>query len=213
VQGLGKEKAQLRHTVEEYKGLALRAERLRERYQGELLKSKVKVDKQMNLIIKLTEEGRLKDLDHEIFGNQLGNLYKAIENLSGKKFVEDRHAFEMDEAKRSYEEVLMERNKEEICNKVLLNERDKLRQDLREMIKSRKLLIQDKEIYARATKDKISSLEVELMTKKKALDFKEDEFLKLDKAFKMLLNERDKLKDRLQRLKNKRLRVDVNQKL
>lgn len=181
--------------------------------QGELGRWRVQADRQKNLIIKLTEEGRLKDLDHEIFGNQLGNLYKAIENLSGKKFIEDRHMFEMEEMERRLGEAISEREREEAVNRSLLVERDRLRGDLREMIRSRKMLVQDKEIYARATKEKIGGLEGELAEKKKALEVREDEWLRLDKAFRMIMNERDKLKERLQRLKNKRLRVDVNQKL
>ena len=53
-------------------------------YQHELNNIKVIIDKQRNSIIKLTEDKRLGELDKEIIGNQLKNLYKAIESLSSK---------------------------------------------------------------------------------------------------------------------------------
>ena len=96
---------------------------------------------------------------------------------------------------------------------MLMGERDRLRNDLQDMVRSRVILIKDKEAFAKFSKDKITSLETELAEKVSQLIMKEEEFIKLDKSFKMMTNERDKLKERFQRLKNKRLRVDANQKL
>lgn len=174
---------------------------------------KVEVEKHQNYIIKLVEEARLKELDHEIIGNQLKNMYKAIESLSHKKFVEDKFTFEISNLNSKYQELLKDKV---ICDtqiKNLMTERDKLRKDLGDIVKSRLLLIKDKELYARATKDRIAVLETELQQKNQSLLNQQDEFFKLDKAYKSVMNERLKLKERLQRLKNKRLRVDVNQKL
>lgn len=55
----------------DYKNLAQKSESERIRYQSELMSVKILIDRHQNSIIKLTEEARLKELDHEIIGNQL----------------------------------------------------------------------------------------------------------------------------------------------
>ena len=70
--------------------------------QNHLMNQKVITDKQKNKIIKLNEEASLSQLDQEIIGNQLQNLYKAIENLSSKKFVEDKFTFELNWIRDNY---------------------------------------------------------------------------------------------------------------
>lgn len=140
-------------------------------------------------------------------------MYKAIESLSDKKYVEDKFTFELDSLNSKYQEICGEKYIADQQIKTLLHERDKLRNDLKEIVKSRLLLIKDKEAFAKQTKERIAVLEADLLAKNNSLVAKQEEFAKLDKSFKMMTNERDKLKERLQRLKNKRLRVDVNQKL
>jgi chromosome segregation ATPase len=56
-------------------------------------------------------------------------------------------------------------------------------------------------------------LETDLKDSKRDIEKISDEFNRLDKAHKILCNERDKMKQRLIKLKNKRQRVDVNQKI
>lgn len=193
--------------------LANLSESERVRYQRELMSVKVTTDKQNNHIIKLTEEGKLRQLDQEIIGNQLKNLYKAIENLSHRKFIEDKFAFELNNQRKEVADLSQEKKDTDLEFSELLNDRDKLRMDLKEIIRSRSLLMKEKEIYAQTTKVIIASLEAKNL--KIAAEYAEkiEELTKLDMTLKMVSNERDKLKERLQKLKSKRFRVDVNQKL
>lgn len=181
-------------------------------YENALMSAKVVIEKSQNRIIKLVEESRLKSLDHEIIGNQLKNMYKAIDSLSGKKFIEDKFTFEIANLNQKHDELVSKNAQAELHNRTLLTERDRLRTELKDMVKSRMMIIKDKEIYAKATKDRIFVLESELQQQNAKLADQQDEFAKLDKSFKMMSTERDKLKEHLARLKNKRQRVDVNQK-
>lgn len=193
--------------------LAQLSESERLRYQHELMSVKVITDKQNNHIIKLEEEGKLRKLDQEIIGNQLKNLYIAIESLSHRKFIEDKFTFELNNQRREFEDLYQEKEETDFELSELLNDRDKLRNDLKEIVRSRILLVREKEIYAQTTKGIILSLEAKSLKIIAELKEKLEEFAKLDKSFKMVNNERDKLKERLQKLKTKRYRVDINQKL
>lgn len=135
-------------------------------------------------------------LDQEVIGTQLKNLYESIQSLSNKKFVEDKFKFEIDNLNMIYKELQNEKIVIDYQAKALLNDRDKLRSDLKEMVKSRQNIIREKEIYAKATKERISELENNLQQKDNELSKKQDEFAKLDKLHKIMANERDKLKDR-----------------
>ena len=108
---------------------------------------------------------------------------------------------------------MIEKQNLEIRYSSLLEERDRLRNDLRDLAKARLNLIKEKEVYSQITKQKISQLEIELQNKNTELENKVEEYEKLDKNHRIISNERDKLKDRIQKLRNKRMRVDVNQKL
>lgn len=164
--------------------------------QNELLNVKVDLDRKNNYIIKLLEEVSLIKLDQEVIGTQLKNLYESIQSLSNKKFVEDKFKFEIDNLNMIYKELQNEKIVIDYQAKALLNDRDKLRSDLKEMVKSRQNIIREKEIYAKATKERISELENNLQQKDNELSKKQDEFAKLDKLHKIMANERDKLKDR-----------------
>jgi chromosome segregation ATPase len=174
---------------------------------------KVLIDKQKNHIIKLTSEGSLRELDQENIGNQLKNLYKAIHNLSHRKFIEDKFSFELDKQKTKYKVLYLGKEQTDRELSELLNERDKLRTDLKDVVRSRSTLVKEKNVYARTTKETIASLEAKMHKLAAEHSEKLKELEKLDKSFKMVSNERDKFKERLKKQKNKRYRVDVNQKL
>ena len=144
---------------------------------------------------------RLSELDKEIIGNQLKNLYVAIENLSNKKYVEDKFAFQIDDLEKKYQNLINEKNVADVEIKTLIHDRDRLRSDLKEMINSRLNLLKEKEAFVKYSKDKITTLETDLAQKVSQLILKEDEYSKLDRTFKMMCNERDKLRERFKRLK------------
>lgn len=105
--------------------------------------------------------------------------------------------------------------KEELNYKIsnLIEERDGLRIDMRDIARARTNLIIEKTAYAQITNQKLTELENSLKKKNQIVESKHEEFLEVKKLMRGTTNERDKLKERIQKLKNKRLRVDVNQKL
>ena len=144
---------------------------------------------------------RLEQLDKEIIGNQLKNLYKAIESLSNKKYVEDKFSFQIDNLESKYQVLSGEKYVVDEEIKSLLQERDRLRSDLKEMINSRINLLREKEAFVKYSKEKITALETDLALKVSQLILKEEDYAKLDRTFKMMSNERDKLRERFKRLK------------
>jgi len=62
-------------------------------------------------------------------------------------------------------------------------------------------------------KEKVNQLENELKDKEKELNKWIDEYVRADKFNKQLLMEREKMKQRFIRLKNRRFKVDQDQKI
>lgn len=88
-----------------------------------------------------------------------------------------------------------------------------MRDDLKEMTASRAMLAKEKETFATSMKDKVNLLEKELKECKLELDKWNDEFNRVEKQNKQLLMEREKMKQRFIRLKNRRFKMDQNQKI
>ncbi len=65
-------------------------EQERFRYQKRVSEAKLENEAQSNEIIKLRQTSLHTALEQEIISNQLKNLYDSIQNLSEKKYVEDR---------------------------------------------------------------------------------------------------------------------------
>ena len=101
------------------------AEKQRLGYQKQVSNQKLLTDKQSNEIIKLKQTQSLVNLEEEIFGNQLKNLYNAIENLSSKKFVETKFSFQISELEKTKKFLTNKVNSLESNLRTLLTERDK----------------------------------------------------------------------------------------
>ncbi|CAI2385299.1 unnamed protein product [Moneuplotes crassus] len=192
-------------------------------YRRKFRDAKVSSDRQKNQIIKLTEEARLRQLDQEVLRNQLKNLYKAVNNLSGKgsddeqssnsKCDEDKFIFQLKEEKKKTEEIIDEKKVLEYTINDLLEERDGLRIDLKDMAKARMNLLQDHKVYGQRINQEMHELKDKYKKATETLNIKEEELVTLNLSMKGVTSERDKLKEKIQKLKNKRQRVDINQKM
>ena len=91
-------------------------------------------------------------------------------------------------------------------------ERDKLRKELRDLANARSYLVAEKDKNAATFKEQIADLEKSLRAKEVELETKCTDYLKLDRMFRMATEEREKMRQRLVKLKMKKV-TNPNQKL
>ena len=81
------------------------------------------------------------------------------------------------------------------------------------MTASRALLLKEKETFATSMKDKMNLMELDIKSKAEEIKKCIEELNKQEKFNKQLLMERDKMKQRFIKLKNRRFKIDQDQKI
>ena len=95
----------------------------------------------------------------------------------------------------------------------ILHERDKLRRDLKDMANARTAAIAERDDEARKSREQVAMRDKEVKDLREEMQRATDELQRMEKQFKSMRAERDKLKHKIVRIKNRKLKVDVNQKL
>ena len=87
----------------------------------------------------------LKEVEADIKGDQLKSLYEAVAHLGEGKKQADKKQFELDGVLRNFGELRFEKEFQEQELQSTIQERDKLRQELKELSRLMKKQNEDKE--------------------------------------------------------------------
>lgn len=188
------------------------SELYRQQFASKLQNEKVKNEKSENTMMELKYQLSLKDMEADIMGDQLKSLYVAISNLGEGKKQADKKQFELDQQVKSFQNLLYEKEQIDHEYQSTMMDRDKLRTELKDMARIMKKNSEDKEKTMQQMKDKQQSTDDALKTALEEAAKFQEEFQKSDKVVKVLQNERDKMRQRIQKLKNRR-NYNINQKI
>eukprot|EP00347_Sterkiella_histriomuscorum_P024062 403332433 len=184
------------------------------KHYAELLRDQLLINDQIKYQLQeVTSSKTLNEAKYEIIEEQLKFLYNSLQSLANAKNLEDKFQFKIDTLQLQYNSMMSEKSDMMDNLRRTTSERDESRDFLKEMTASRTMLLKEKEAFATSMKDKVAQLELDLKSTKSELDKLNEDFQKLEKFNKQMLNERDKMKQRLVKLKNRRFKIDQEQKI
>lgn len=161
-----------------------------------------------NVIINKGTTERLQRHAIGYLQDQFKILYKAIEHLAIDKREGERLTFKINNLIEEAAEKLEQFTGLQIHSKILMEERDRFVDDLKDMMEAKKSISKDLLIQRYTLKDKIGGLEIALKKKTAEFEAKVQENFKLDKQNKTLLYDRDKSKQRIQKLMQRKGKFD-----
>lgn len=143
----------------------------------------------------------LLKMENEIMGERLKGLYNSMENLSGKYSISFRLTQELENLVQNIYSLAEYNSKTEIDLKVIVHERDFIKDDYYKTAILRDEITSQKEIMSKRYVDKINTLTRQL---EEAIEQKENnkvEQLKFEKRYKELSEEYMKLRQRMKMYK------------
>mmetsp|Transcript_27588 Transcript_27588/g.26622 ORF Transcript_27588/g.26622 Transcript_27588/m.26622 type:complete len:174 (-) Transcript_27588:86-607(-) len=173
------------------------------------MQEKIINERLANENIALKHRFNVLKMENEIVSENLGRLYESLEQLGNVKMVEDRLNVIIDKTSEQKNDIVFELDQlksDTAKHSMELSDSHSLIKDLQ--IKVARMLV-DKEKQANSGKETIQVLQQERDDAINERNAKVEELNALNKIFLQTQNEREKLRQRIMKLKKRRL-VDLN---
>ena len=140
-------------------------------------------------------------------------LFDSIVNISVSKNLRDQHQFEIDQLQSHIKSLQSEKTDQEQLLGKSIRERDVYRDDLKEVVDLKKKLENKSNFDNKQLREEIQRLHQEIKKLTENLDKAIDDYVNAQKTLKTMVSEREKMKVRINKLKNRKGKVDQGIKM
>ena len=188
-------------------------ERMRRRCQHELNLSKSEIDSCNNHIFELKQNKQLYTTKYAVLEEQFTLLFNSIETISNAKNLEDKFDVQINLMQLNLEKQNQDLAVTRGFVRETTIERDQYRKHTNELLTEKSKLEKEKQTQFEVFKKRVFELDRDMKQKtEEANDHFENKCI-LEKEKKNLIAEREKMKDRIKKLKQKKGKMNIAQKV
>lgn len=203
----------IRNNVEVLRKLSDKNDNLRRRAQQELQVAKSESDSYMNKIFELEQNKRLYSVKYEVLEEQFNLLFNSIQTISNAKNLEDKYIRELELCQKRVLEQNKENEQLQSYVRETTAERDQYRRNTAQLLDIKIKLEKEKFTAMDTFKKRVFELDREMKKKTEEANDAFEQKVTLEKEKKLLIAEREKMKERIKKLKQRKGRFDIAQKV
>lgn len=185
------------------------SEHYRKKFSEKLRAALQQNDDLNNQLFEFAQNKQLNQISYEIVHKKLQMLYESINAISNAKNLEDKYQFEITNQKELIETLKAEKVQLECEHRETFKLKDQYADDCKELSDAKNKIEKQMFIQAVNAKETSSKLHSQLMKANADLEEKVNELMKLEKMWADLKQENQRQKQRIQKLKSRKGRMDV----